>query len=242
MEEYVIYKIENLINSKCYIGKSKNVKRRWQDHLRIALTSDKRHPLYDSMRHHGIENFKFEVILNTTSIDIDSDEIRLIKEYNSIEDGYNLATGGTGGDTFSKLSEEAKSKKREKLSIASKYHGKRLSKLHSKNTKRLWEDVGYRQKVMDGIAKANLDPELKAHRSKKMTEVCNTPEMKKLRSENAMGINNSNYQGPYYVIGKDINEVFTYKKDIVKRFKINGTFKQLQDKLCQQGIILSRGY
>ena len=48
------------------------------------------------------------------------------------------------------------------------------------------------------------------------------------------------YQGPYYVIGKDINEIFTYKKDIVKRFRMTGTYKQLQQKLSKQGLILTR--
>ena len=51
---------------------------------------------------------------------------------------------------------------------------------------------------------------------------------------------NSKYNGPYYVIGKDLNEVFTYKKDIVKRFGIGGTYKQLQQKLSKQGLILTR--
>jgi len=48
------------------------------------------------------------------------------------------------------------------------------------------------------------------------------------------------YQGPYYVIGKNINEIFTYKKDIIKRFGLTGTYKQLQLKLSKQGLILTR--
>ena len=48
------------------------------------------------------------------------------------------------------------------------------------------------------------------------------------------------YLGPYYVIGKDINEIFTYKKDVVKRFGLSGTYKQLQQKLSKQGLILTR--
>ena len=48
------------------------------------------------------------------------------------------------------------------------------------------------------------------------------------------------YQGSYYVIGKDVNEIFTYKKDIIKRFGVYGTYKQLQQKLSKQGLILTR--
>lgn len=51
---------------------------------------------------------------------------------------------------------------------------------------------------------------------------------------------NKGYKGPYYVIGKDVNEVFTYKKDIAKRFGLSGTYKQLQEKLSKQGFILTR--
>ena len=53
-------------------------------------------------------------------------------------------------------------------------------------------------------------------------------------------IMNKGYKGPYYVIGKDVNEVFTYKKDIAKRFGLSGTYKQLQEKLSKQGFILTR--
>tara|TARA_R100000664_G_C2667358_1_gene80904 strand:- start:32 stop:199 length:168 start_codon:yes stop_codon:yes gene_type:complete len=48
------------------------------------------------------------------------------------------------------------------------------------------------------------------------------------------------YQGPYYVIGKNISEIFTYKKDVVKRFGMSGTYKQLQQKLSKRGLILTR--
>ena len=48
------------------------------------------------------------------------------------------------------------------------------------------------------------------------------------------------YNGPYYVVSKDSKEVFTYKKDVGKRYKIYGTYKQMQEKLSKQGLILTR--
>ena len=48
------------------------------------------------------------------------------------------------------------------------------------------------------------------------------------------------YTGPYYVVGQEGKEVFTYKKDVGKRYKVYGTYKQMQEKLSKQGLILTR--
>ena len=48
------------------------------------------------------------------------------------------------------------------------------------------------------------------------------------------------YTGPYYVVGKENKEIFTYKKDVGKRYKIYGTYKQMQETLSKKGLILTR--
>ena len=48
------------------------------------------------------------------------------------------------------------------------------------------------------------------------------------------------YVGPYYVVNNDSKEIFTYKKDVGKRYKIYGTFKQMQEMLSKKGLILTR--
>jgi len=48
------------------------------------------------------------------------------------------------------------------------------------------------------------------------------------------------YSGPYYVVGKDSKEIFTYKKDVGKYYKVYGTYKQMQEKLSKKGLILTR--
>ena len=48
------------------------------------------------------------------------------------------------------------------------------------------------------------------------------------------------YSGPYYVVSKDSKEVFTYKKDVGKRYKVYGTYKQMQEMLSKKGFILTR--
>jgi|TARA_R110000851_G_scaffold200023_3_gene351115 hypothetical protein len=48
------------------------------------------------------------------------------------------------------------------------------------------------------------------------------------------------YTGPYYVLSKENREIFTYKKDVGKHYKIYGTFKQMQKTLSKIGLILTR--
>ena len=60
-----IYKIENLIDGKCYVGQSIDIEKRWANHKYIlANKNDKNHKyhLYRAMRKHGIENFRFSVL------------------------------------------------------------------------------------------------------------------------------------------------------------------------------------
>ena len=55
-----IYKIENKINGKSYIGQSANIERRWKDHKTHYKINDE--PLYNEMKLYGIENFEWSVI------------------------------------------------------------------------------------------------------------------------------------------------------------------------------------
>ena len=53
-----IYKITNLVNSKVYIGASKNIEKRWSEH-RGSVKS----PIHSELEALGEENFKFEILL-----------------------------------------------------------------------------------------------------------------------------------------------------------------------------------
>ena len=58
-----IYKIENLINGKVYIGQSNNIERRFSQHQ--SSYEQKRFldkPLYKAFAKYGIENFSFTII------------------------------------------------------------------------------------------------------------------------------------------------------------------------------------
>ena len=88
-----IYKITNLINNKCYIGKTNNSDRRWQDHQRLAITPGHKEydkALYKAMRRYGLNNFSFEMIEELDDYNTSGErEIYWIKYFDSYNKGYN---------------------------------------------------------------------------------------------------------------------------------------------------------
>lgn len=87
-----IYKIENLITHQCYIGQSKFIERRWQEHRnRLNIGTSK---LYQALREYGIDNFSWEIIEECSQNELDEREIYWIQFYNSFNDGYNSTLGG----------------------------------------------------------------------------------------------------------------------------------------------------
>jgi group I intron endonuclease len=109
-----LYKITNLVNNKIYIGQTAKPSKRWSDHKSEAKRGHKKYPLYLSIRKHGEDNFKFEIIAECKSLnDCNLTEIELVKQYNSLApNGYNLLPGGDCNPAIKgrKLSAEHKAK------------------------------------------------------------------------------------------------------------------------------------
>jgi len=58
-----VYKILCLVNGKFYIGSSKNIQKRWQEHWQEKeRAKTKNQMMYDDMRKYGKENFRIYVI------------------------------------------------------------------------------------------------------------------------------------------------------------------------------------
>lgn len=94
-----IYKIENKINCKVYIGQSIAIKKRWQQHKYEARTGESQAPLYLALRKYGIENFSFEVLEECPQELLDEKEAFWIAYYksNDRDFGYNILSGGQNG-------------------------------------------------------------------------------------------------------------------------------------------------
>lgn len=94
-----IYKIENQINHKVYIGKTLyTIERRYSQHLDNAKRSYLQHlPLYAAMIKYGVDNFKvFEVEYVENYKELSQKEIYWVKYFQSYEKGYNATRGGDG--------------------------------------------------------------------------------------------------------------------------------------------------
>lgn len=104
-----IYKITNLINGKCYIGQSVNIKQRWTTHLKDAFWEngpEYNYPLYQAFRKYGVANFSFEVLEECSKDALNEREIFYIAKYNAYSKGYNQNAGGNSNPHPQKLTQE----------------------------------------------------------------------------------------------------------------------------------------
>lgn len=107
---YYIYKIENLINHKKYIGLTNNIKRRRNRHFTdLRCNRHDNNFLQKEFNIYGIENFSFEEIYagDISIEEIGKKEQFYIKLYDSYYNGYNQNEGGNfgpsnGGSTLTK--------------------------------------------------------------------------------------------------------------------------------------------
>ena len=94
---YFIYKIENLINHKCYIGSSsedRGFNTRWFEHQQNARLENRigyNYPLSKAIRKYGIENFQYTVL--EKDIKTPEERWRIEKEYIEI---FNSLTKNNG--------------------------------------------------------------------------------------------------------------------------------------------------
>ena len=92
-----VYVIINEINSKCYVGKTTDVKNRKEQHF----TSTHNIHLRRAFEKYGKDNFTFAVLEEGISdTEIDVREIFYIEKLNAFYNGYNQTLGGEGGNTL----------------------------------------------------------------------------------------------------------------------------------------------
>lgn len=81
-----IYKIENLINGKIYIGQSIDIERRWKEHC-----SKNKSLIGRAITKFGQENFSFEILEECEKNSLNKKEIFYIQKFNSlVPNGYNV--------------------------------------------------------------------------------------------------------------------------------------------------------
>ena len=94
-----IYKIENLVNNKIYIGQSIEIEKRWKKHL----SSQDDFLIHKAIRKYGKNNFNFTILEECKPNQLDEKECFWIKYYNSlVPKGYNMISGGSNGAGLAK--------------------------------------------------------------------------------------------------------------------------------------------
>lgn len=123
-----IYKIENKINGKVYIGCSKNIEHRWKEHIKGR--NDRTHLIHNSFKKYGLDNFEFVILLVCPYLCFDYWEQFFISKNNSIvPNGYNLTSGGRY--SFVQSEETCEKKRVAMLGENNHFYGK----THSDETK-----------------------------------------------------------------------------------------------------------
>ena len=93
----VIYKIENIINHKIYIGKSAvSFEYRWAEHQKNFNSLRDNMVIHKAMFQYGKDAFEANVIEECDNSVIDSREQYWINYYDSYRSGYNCTVGGDG--------------------------------------------------------------------------------------------------------------------------------------------------
>ena len=145
-----IYKITNTINGKCYIGETTKTdpEKRWKEHKSTIKRGVGCPALQNSVIKHGIDNFKFEILIICFDEDRYKYEIEYIKKYKTlIPNGYNILEGGPGG------------------SFKGKKHSEETKQLLSKNNKQKYIDNPELKKEMSERNKIYFnEPNIIKHR------------------------------------------------------------------------------
>jgi group I intron endonuclease len=199
----IVYKTTNLITGKFYIGKDKYNN---PNYLGSGIK------LKDAIKRYGLNNFKKEILEYCKSYnDLNERERFWIEYYQSTNPilGYNISTGGDGGDTFT--NHPNKEQYRNKLRVASSIVNKKLKEKRKADAINLWQNESYRLKVMDGINKRYKDPEYIQRLKQSIKSAHNKPEVRKKKSEVQKGSKNSRWLGRIIVTNTEGHIIGEYE-------------------------------
>ena len=211
-----IYKIENLINHKVYIGQSVDIERRFRNHINNEASPH----LKRAFEKYGIENFSFEIIKETK--DLDYWEIFLIQIYKATDKRYGY-NSDFGGNARKVCSEEHKQK------ISKANSGRKFTKEHKEKLSKAkkGKPSTFKGKKMSEESRRKLSLSHKGQKPHKWTE-----ESKLKLAESKRGENSPNFIG--YIICLDNLEVHSRvewcklgynidtKKHLKRRIKCKG--------------------
>ncbi len=131
-----IYKIENIVNGKAYVGRSVNVLHRWSNHRVGPKQGSHENPhLQRAWNKYGEDAFSFSILERCSAEELTEREKYYIDQVIESDNYYNInLTDNSSGMTGRKHSEETKQKQSTSI---------------SKAIKAKWQDPEYREKMMN---------------------------------------------------------------------------------------------
>lgn len=102
-----IYRIENLVNGKNYVGQSINIYKRWKNHIDDLKEGVHYNcHLQRSWNLYGEDSFKFSILEECSVEELNIKEILYVDKFHAYTNGYNQTFGGDGSIGY-KHSEES---------------------------------------------------------------------------------------------------------------------------------------
>lgn len=178
----IVYKIQNKINNKIYVGKTKqSLNKRIYDHSRSQSH------IGNSLRKYGLKYFEISIIDEANSNEILSDkEIEWIKFYNcKYPRGYNLTDGGDGGATVTG-NKQSKEHIEKRVKARSWYRPSIETKIKVSNTKKMRSKPKLSQLCKCGCREITKPGNVFIH-GHQFKNKCHTEEANKKNSESHKG-------------------------------------------------------
>ena len=163
-----IYKTTNLINGRIYIGLCRKAINESTKYYGSGIK------ILNAIRKHGKVNFKKEILESNIedSVLLSKREKYWIAKYHSTDKklGYNMSTGGTGGDTLANHPDREAIIAKRNASIRKAHLNPDYAKKQSKSGKATWACPEFRARQSAILKKSMNTPEYKQKLSDRMVE------------------------------------------------------------------------
>ena len=102
----IVYRAKNKINNKSYIGiTTKTLEHRKRTHEKAVKYVNRK--FYNALSKYGFDNFEWSVLEECNSItELENKEVYYIEKYDSLNNGYNLTSGGESTKEYSDESKQ----------------------------------------------------------------------------------------------------------------------------------------
>lgn len=102
-----IYKIQNTINDKIYVGQSRDIRNRWKRHVKdLNCGCHENNHLQAAWNKYGQSVFRFDLIEECSVAELDEKEQYWIAQCRALENGYNFDRGGKGCSGYKHTEDE----------------------------------------------------------------------------------------------------------------------------------------